>query len=139
MLILYIVLIIIFMLLGILHFSWALGSSWGFNNALPTNEAGVKILNPRKLDCAFVGIGLSAFAFFYLHKAGVLTFYMPDWISNCLSWIIPSIFILRAIGDFKYVGFFKKIKQTDFGKLDTRFFSPLCLLIGLTGILIQII
>jgi len=139
MFILYILLIVIFMLLSMLHFSWAIGGTWGFESALPTNESGVKILIPRKLDCALVGIGLLALAAFYLSKSGFIVFNFPYWLTISVSWIIPSIFIFRAIGDFKYVGFFKKVKHTKFSKLDTRYFSPLCLLIGLTGILIEIL
>jgi len=132
-------LIIIFALLSILHFSWALGNTWGFNKALPTNEAGVKMLNPGKFDCALVGVGLLAFASVYLYKIGLINFNIPNWLLSFVSWIIPAIFILRAIGDFKYVGFFKKIKYTEFGRLDSRFFSPLCLTIGIAGTLIEII
>ncbi len=47
--------------------------------------------------------------------------------------IIPIVFIIRAIGEFHYVGFFKQIKDTDFGQMDTLLFSPLCLVIGLMG------
>ena len=35
------------------------------------------------------------------------------------------------------MGVFKSVKETDFGKLDTKLFSPLCLIIGVFGILIQ--
>ena len=38
--------------------------------------------------------------------------------------------IVRAIGDFKYVGFFKQRRGTRFALLDTRFYSPLALALG---------
>lgn len=63
---------------------------------------------------------------------------IPNWITNYGYWIIPSIFILRAIGDFKYVGFFKKVRNTEFAKTDSKWFAPLCLTIGIFGILIQL-
>jgi len=37
------------------------------------------------------------------------------------------------------VGFFKKIKHTEFAKSDSKIFSPLCLSIGVIGVLIQFI
>jgi Protein of unknown function (DUF3995) len=50
--------------------------------------------------------------------------------------MIGIIFFTRGAGDFRYVGFFKKIRHTPFGRNDTRFYSPLCFLIGmLNGIL----
>ncbi|WP_222439555.1 DUF3995 domain-containing protein [Spirosoma utsteinense] len=36
----------------------------------------------------------------------------------------------------RYVGFFKKIKHTPFGKNDTRYYSPLCLLIGVLTLVV---
>ena len=55
-----------------------------------------------------------------------------------VGWVISSIFILRSIGDFKYIGFFKKLKTSKFGKMDSKLFSPLCLTIGLIGIIIEL-
>jgi hypothetical protein len=38
---------------------------------------------------------------------------------------------VRAIGDFNYVGFFKRRRGTRFAHLDTRLYSPLALGLGL--------
>ena len=124
--------------LGIVHFNWVIGGKFGFVESLPTKENGERILNPKKIDSAIVGIGLTAFGIFYILKSGVIEYNTPEWIMRYGSWIIPVIFILRAIGEFKYVGFFKSVKKTDFGKLDTKLFSPLCLIIGISGILIEL-
>lgn len=132
-----ILLSIILLVLGIIHFNWVIGGEFGFSESLPTKESGERVLNPKKIDSAIVGIGLTMFGVFYLLKSGVIELNLPEWIMKYGSWIIPIIFILRAMGDFKYVGFFKSVKKTKFGKLDTQFFSPLCLMIGLIGILIE--
>lgn len=129
---------IIFLLLALLHFYWAAEGKWGLDAALPTNENGKRMLNPGPLACTVVGIGLSAFAGFYLVKAGLLSLALPDWLLYYSGWIIPSIFFLRAIGDRKTVGFFKTIKNTYFAKMDTRYFAPLCLLLAIAGYSIQV-
>ncbi|MCX2745492.1 DUF3995 domain-containing protein [Mangrovivirga sp. M17] len=129
----------IFLILGLIHLNWVIGGEFGFAQSLPTKENGERILNPKKADSAIVGIGLIFFAMFYIFKSGIINHQIPGWVMKYGGWIIPSIFILRAIGDFKYVGFFKKLKDTDFGKRDTKFFSPLCLIIGILGFIIQII
>lgn len=129
---------LLFFILSGIHLNWAIGGTFGFAAALPTKESGERVLNPKKIDSTIVGSGLMAFSFFYLLKSGLIDLNQPDWILSYGGWIIPAIFILRAIGDFNYVGFFKKIKNTDFGKLDTRFFSPLCLAIAIIGIVIQL-
>ena len=133
-----ILLFVIFIILGLIHFNWVFGGKWGFEKTLPTKENGERVLNPKKFDSAVVGLGLTFFGLFYLLKSGFLNFDIPIWIIIYGSWIIPSIFILRAIGDFKYVGFLKKIKNTEFGKIDSKLFSPLCLIIGIIGIVIQL-
>jgi hypothetical protein len=40
---------------------------------------------------------------------------------------ISLMFLLRAIGDFRTVGFWKSITDTPFAHWDTRLYSPLCL------------
>jgi hypothetical protein len=34
------------------------------------------------------------------------------------------------VGEFKYVGFFKRVRGTRFATLDTLVYSPLCLLLA---------
>ena len=136
--ILSILLSIILIGLGLIHFNWAIGGKFGMVESLPTKESGERVLNPKKIDSAIVGIGLTAFGIFYILKSGLIEYNLPEWIIKYGSWIIPIVFLLRAIGEFKYIGFFKSVKKTDFGKLDTKLFSPLCLIIGIVGILIQL-
>ncbi len=45
-------------------------------------------------------------------------------------WLTAVIFLLRAIGDFRYVGVFKRHRESSFAKLDTLLYSPLCLLLA---------
>lgn len=132
-------LVMVFTLLGLIHLSWVFDSKWGFAESLPTNEEGERVLNPKKFGSAIVGLGLCVFALFYLLKSGLISLDLPSWVFQYGSWIIPSIFLLRAIGDFKYIGFFKRIKKTEFGKRDTKLFSPLCFVIAILGVLLNII
>ncbi|MDC1540332.1 DUF3995 domain-containing protein [Flavobacteriaceae bacterium] len=136
--ILSILLSIILFGLGLIHFNWVFGGKFGFAESLPTKESGERVLNPKKNDSAIVGIGLTTFGLFYIFKSGLFEYNLPEWIMKYGSWIIPIIFLLRAMGEFKYIGFFKRVKKTDFGKLDTKFFSPLCLIIGVLGVIIQL-
>lgn len=137
--ILSIILFVIFSALGLIHFYWLSGGKWGLEKALPTKNNGEKAIEPPKIATVIVGIGLISFGLIYLIKTGLFNFQVPNWIITYGSWIIPSIFILRAIGDFNYVGIFKKIKNTEFAKADSKWFIPLCLTIGILGILIQIV
>ena len=129
----------IFISLGIIHFYWRFGGKWGLKEALPTKKNGEKAIDPPKIATAIVGVSLILFGLFYLMKTSLVNFQVPNWTITYGGWMIPSIFIIRAIGDFKYAGFFKKIKNTEFAKADLKWFSPLCLTIGIFGILIQLI
>ncbi len=131
-----VLLFLLLIILSLIHFNWFIGGKFGLKASLPTNENGEKVLKPTKMDSAIVGAGLLLFSLFYLSKIDLVGFQFPTWITTLGNIIIPLIFILRAIGDFKYVGFFKKIKTTYFAKMDSKLFSPLCLTIGMIGLLI---
>ena len=105
---------------------------------VPTNEKNARVMNPKTLDCFVVGIGLFSFALFVSNSSELVIIHLPKWLLNSGHWIIAIIFFIRAIGDFKYIGFFKRIKHSKFAKLDTQYFSPLCLLIALLAIIIEI-
>lgn len=130
---------IIFLVLAVIHFNWFSGGTFGFEASLPTKENGERVLNPKKRDSAIVGFALLAFCCFYFYKSGVATVYLPNWVMQYTGWIIALLFFIRAIGDFKYVGFFKSVKQTTFGTMDTTYYAPLCLVISSVGIIIEIL
>lgn len=131
-------LIVIFLFLSAVHFYWAFGGKWGFQGALPTNEEGVTVLNPKTIDSVLVGFGLLLFAFFYCIKTSILSIALPNWFLLYGGWALPAIFLLRAIGDTTYVGVFKKIKSTEFAKRDTRYFIPFCAFLALVAFIVQI-
>ncbi|MDN3666893.1 DUF3995 domain-containing protein [Algibacter miyuki] len=66
------------------------------------------MLNPKKINTAIVGMGLITFCFVYFCKAELSTLNLPYWIGLYAGWIISELFLLRAIGDFKYVDFSKR-------------------------------
>jgi hypothetical protein len=124
--------------LGSIHLHWASGRKFGLSLTVPTKITGEQVLNPKKMHCIIVGVVLTLFGIFYAIESGLIVFELSGWVLNYGSWIIPILFILRAIGEFKYVGFFKTIRETNFAKWDTKIFSPLCLLIGILGITVTL-
>ena len=128
---------LIFAILSALHFIWAFGGTWELDLAVPTNIAGKKVLSPTRIESGVVAIGLGLFAVYYLALTDNMDYFPPKWVISYAGWIIPGIFLLRAVGEFRYVGFFKSIRNTAFGRLDTRYYSPLCLIIALIGFFVQ--
>lgn len=128
---------LIFLLLALIHLSWAAGGRYGYDASIPTNEEGKKLFTPGVFDCIVVAIGLLLFCLFYMANSGIITVQLPAWIFKYMGWIIPSIFLIRAIGDFRYVGLFKKLKRTAFASMDSKFLSPLCLYLAIAGYAVQ--
>ena len=130
------ILTILFSVLAFIHFNWVFGGKWGFDKVIPSDIHGNKIFAPKTVESLAVGIVLLLMGVFYLTYSKKSTFKILNKFNNIALWIIPIIFLLRAIGDFKYVGFFKQIKGTEFANLDTMVFSPLCLFISVSGYLL---
>ena len=123
---------VVFLLLASVHVYWALGGVQWLNLALPQTEQNQQpVFMPGRVACLVVVLVLVAFAgysvattpFFHLLDR-------PHWGNAFLG----AIFCLRAMGDFKYVGITKKIKHTPFAQMDTQWYVPLCLYLGISNL-----
>ncbi|MCW5261107.1 DUF3995 domain-containing protein [Verminephrobacter eiseniae] len=118
--------------LALIHFYWAFGGAWGKDSAIPSDRKGVKLFQPGLPACLLTGLLLLLCAVNIFMGAGIMPmlFVSPPTVTLGL-WATTLIFVLRAIGDFKYIGFFKSINDTEFGRRDSLFFSPLCLFLAI--------
>nr|WP_121272278.1 DUF3995 domain-containing protein [Pedobacter schmidteae] len=126
---------LIFLLIALLHIYWAFGGTWAIDSAIPTNSDEKKMFSPGILGTLTVALGLLFFMLTDLTLVGFITF---DIAKNIIHYLVPGIaiiFLIRALGDFNYVGFTKRHIQSKFAKMDTRFYSPLCLFIALSHFL----
>ena len=129
---------IVLLIISLIHAYWAAGGRWGLKESLPERN-GSKAFQPGRFATLVVALIFGGMAFFYLYKIGWLTplnAIMPNWLSQYGLWVLAAIFLLRAIGDFRYVGFFKRERNSHFADLDTKFYSPLCLLLGVNSFLL---
>ncbi len=119
-----------FVIIAVFHIFWALGFKFDIRNMVPVVN-GEPVLIPGPVGTFIVAIVLFCFA-------GVsLALGYPGKVPvSCLPFLKPAgfaigiILLLRAVGDFKYVGFFKRIKYSNFAKYDYWLYSPFCLLSG---------
>jgi hypothetical protein len=119
-----------------IHFFWEFGGKWGLMAAIPTQPDGKLAMNPGPIATFIVGFFFSLLACFVLHPVLNLTELFPNFMVKHGFKLIGLVFLIRAIGDFNFVGMFKKIKQTTFAKYDRAYFTPLCLfLFGLLMLL----
>ena len=129
-------LILILLLISLLHFYWAAGGRRFADGVFPELDS-IKLFEPPPIATAIVGFGLMAMA--VIVAANLEWIHVGDWAkwTRIGLWAIAVIFLVRAIGEFNYVGLFKrKKKDTLFGKNDTRYYSPLCLLMGVLGFMV---
>lgn len=66
-----------------------------------------------------------------LARAELILAPVPSWTLQYAVAVLAIVFLLRSIGDFRWMGFFKSVRGTRFAVRDTWVYSPLCLLIGL--------
>ena len=117
----------IMILLALIHFYWALGGKFGLDKALPIDVEDNRLLNPSKFMTFVVGLILLGFSYvaykLYTGDESPMIVYAGYGLS--------ILFFLRAIGDFNFVGLFKKVKNTEFSKYDTWIYIPLCLFLSI--------
>lgn len=129
---------ILFVLLAFLHFYWTFGGTKWYYDVLPTSSNGLHRFNPSLVASFIVSFGLMVLALITVGNLGFFDRFINRKLFRYGGLIISTLFVLRAIGDFKFIGFFKNVKGTRFAINDTQIFSPLCLLIALFSLLIFI-
>lgn len=126
---------LIFAALGLLHFYWAAGGSIGGGAAIPSVR-GEKLFTPAPYTTVVIGLLLLLGTYAFLGRIGFFTFGFPGWLFRLGTALISVLFLLRAVGEFQYVGFFKSVRDSQFAVWDTYLFSPLCLFIAISAFLI---
>lgn len=129
---------IILLIISAIHFYWVLGGDWGLRVSVPELTT-KKVMQPSQVLTLLVAVIFGMMGLFYLYKVGrfpIANPIVPGWLSQYGLWLLAGVFLLRAIGDFRYVGFFKRIKNSRFAELDTKFYSPLCLLLSINTFLL---
>ncbi|MDR1088094.1 MAG: DUF3995 domain-containing protein [Coriobacteriales bacterium] len=129
----------VFIALAVLHVAWALGFKWGGNSLLPQKPDGTLLFNPGTVACFIVALVFVLPALIYLMRVGILATGIPDWVPSVGVWGIALVLLVRAIGDFRYAGLTKKIKNTSFARRDTRLYTPLCLVLAALSIVLQLL
>lgn len=130
-----VLLILTFSALGLLHLYWALGSKKPTSSVLP-EVGGQPAFVPGVAATLVVATGLFCCALLVASLARFLPLPLPEDLQRIGGYLLATLFLARAIGDFRLVGFFKKIRGTRFATLDTRYYSPLCLFLSAAAFLV---
>jgi hypothetical protein len=115
----------VYALLSALHVYWAAGGRWASVGVVPHVD-GVAVFKPSTTASLLVAVALAAASTLVLCGAGLLPWPLPDSLLRPALYVLGALFALRAIGDFRLVGFFKRVRGTRFARLDDWLFAPLC-------------
>ena len=115
-----------FLLLGLWHFNMARKPFGSTNSAVPSVD-GKPLFVPSRAATVAVGVVLILFALLVAATSGLLVLDLPAQWLRWASAALAAGLLARAVGDFRYVGFFKKVRGSAFARMDTLAYSPLCL------------
>ena len=116
--------------LSAIHVFWAAGGRLGTGGAVP-EVSGRPAFTPSPALTLLVAAALALAALVALSRGQLL---WPSLSGSFVHWAavgLGAVFLLRAVGEFRLVGFFKRVRGTSFARWDDWLFSPLCLLIAL--------
>ncbi len=139
--------VILLVSISIVHFYWAFGGTWALSGAIPER---FQVRNNKRLNkitdspvmiilTLIVALGLLLFASIIALNSTAINFTLdPYWVRTGTV-IIGVIFLLRAIGNFDFVGLFKRDRTGIFAERDTKFYVPLCLILSINSFLILVL
>jgi hypothetical protein len=119
----------VFVALALWHFYMAFAPAAGESGGVPS-VGGKPLFVPSAKATVAVGIVLLSFAVLVAATAQLFALPLPRLMLEWLSYGLALGLFARAVGEFKYVGFFKRIRGSRFARLDTLVYSPLCLLLA---------
>ena len=123
----------VFLFISFLHLYWVLGGKWATDRVYPEQLGHLYQDGKMSMFMTFatlvVAIAFMIFAYLVAAYNGRVVSFLPLRIIKLLLMGLTVIFTIRAIGEFKYVGFFK---EGLFAYWDSRFYSPLCLGIAIS-------
>jgi hypothetical protein len=119
----------LFVCLGLIHLYWGLGGRIAVAAAIPEIN-GKPAFTPSRTATFLVAVGLFG-AGYVISVAGHIVASPIGPFSRLMAFALSALFLARAVGDFRLVGFFKRVRTSRFAKMDTVFYSPLCLSLSL--------
>lgn len=131
---------------GILHVYWASGGMWGFEHAIPQQEPepgdssiGEPAFRPHRIVTRAVGMVCFVAAGLLLTRVGIVELPVQGKFVEYGLWLLAGFFLLRTIGDFRFAGLTRRVKDTTFARWDARLFTPLFLWLGVSTVIVNLL
>ncbi len=121
--------------LGFVHIYWALGGRSASAAAVP-ELAGRPAFKPSRFATLAVAMTLLLAAVLVATAGRLIVDPIAPPIGRILTFGLGAVFLARSIGDFRLVGFFKRVRGSRFARLDTLVYSPLCMTLGVATLFV---
>ena len=129
------VLAAILSILALIHLYWMVRGV-GASAAVPSHPDGTPVFRPGRVASFIVAAALLLAATIVLGQAHLLRLDLPPGLLRLGTWGLAAAFAARAVGDFRFVGLFKRVRGTRFACWDSLLFTPLCLAIALSAAIV---
>ena len=116
---------ILLFLFSLFHFYWMFGGRWGYSIVFPRHK-GRDLFRPGPPGLFLIGSLLALSGFVMLGQTGMLTLSLFKSYYPVATIMVGALAALRAIGDFRYLGFFKSERSHPCSRVDTWVLCPLC-------------
>ena len=113
------------------HLYWGLGGRHGWSVAVPQRIGGEPLFVPGAAATLAVAAVLLVVLVSLAFYALPVEIPVPRFWLRLLMAGFGLVFLARGLIWHDYVGFFKKVRATGFGRNDTWFYSPACVLAGI--------
>jgi len=117
--------------ISLLHFHWAGGGHWMVDATIPSTVDGKPLFSPTPKRTMLVAFGLAAGSLVALERGFLWPGYLPPHFLNTGCWIFSAIFAARVVGDFHFMGLFRRVRGTRFSRMDGLVYTPLSALFSL--------
>ena len=88
---------------------------------------GKPTINPGPWLTSLVGTLLLTMGGLVAARSGLVAVPVSPTLLEWLCYGLAAIFLIRAVGDFNLIGFFKRVRDSRFSRWDSLAYSPLCL------------
>jgi hypothetical protein len=116
---------VIFAGLAAIHVRWAFRGPGAFTAGVPSRPDGSPVLSPGPVAALGLAALLLASGWFLLERAGLGLDVLPAPLPAIGTAGVAVVLLVRGVGDFRYVGLFKRIRDTPFARMDSRLYTPL--------------
>lgn len=103
----------------------------GRGSAAVPSVDGNPLFVPSRRTTLAVAAALLLFAGLVAATAGLVGVGLSPVVLSWASYALALGFLARAVGEFRYVGFFKRVRGSRFARLDSSLYSPLCLALAI--------